>query len=107
MINGPKLFCGQTKKSNVFKLQDMPFFVQVLSVTVQIYQRAPSNVLLLPSWWEDGAVFVAGYYIEIRCGIFQVICDEMTQRVASYALCDPPSKEISNFRNDVCIVKND
>ena len=82
----------------------------VLSVTVQIFQRAPSNVLSLPSLWEDGAVFVAGYYIEIRCGIFQVICDEMTQRVASYALCDPPSKEVvlslfvvKNFQ----ILKND
>ena len=66
----------------------------VLSVTVQIFQRAPSNVLSLPSWWEDAAAFVAGYYIEIRSGIFQVICDEMTQRVASCALCDPPSKEV-------------
>ena len=43
---------------------------------------------------------------------FQVICDEMTQRVASYALwdCDPPRKEVvlslfvvKNFQ----ILKND
>ena len=66
--------------------------------------------MLLPSWWEDGAVFVAGYYIEIRCGIFQVVCDEMTQRVVSYALCNPPLKEVvlslfvvKNFQ----ILKND